>query len=367
MAEFDHQLAVSIENLATSMKSLEEFFLTLQSFIHCYRLYTTSPDQHISTVLTGLEGYIKSKSLEATSSPPSSATDDNAVMHNADETAEAANNPDSSEFDERTIDEIHRELNKQIEKGRLDRGERNDASDEQINEQEAANERGNALQPNFKRTPEISRVRSSVPTADLHTPYELSDGVVCCLPSQAQWSGFEEILQEVRSSEAAQSGVCKFIIPEVGAVKETKNPLPNCHAFKTQVRTNGTIAIDLTPSSTAASSLLTGGAPTLTAQDAVSMFEKRIKQKFGLRGVRYCIDMPAKTEVERSRIGLPSVSPIWPLRVTSLLKLEYAFEACTAHTLIEPMVPLVRSSAYIQKTVIPFPSIIFTKAPKYGL
>ena len=107
--------------------------------------------------------------------------------------------------------------------------------------------------------------------------------------------------------------MCKLIIPGVGAVREVEGALPNCYSFRTQSRTNGTIAIDLIPNSTASSALLTEGVPTLTAQDAVSLFERRAKQRFGLRGVRYCIDIPARTEAERSRIGLPIISPIWPL------------------------------------------------------
>ena len=272
--------------------------------INSFRSSNENLDERNLSILNDIESYIESKFSEIRSRPPT--IHDGVLTPNTDDVVEKDSNAGSLESQVNASGEVRR-----VRKNRIESERRNDTCNERANEPRVA---GTARGPSQRRVPESPKIRAFGRVAASRVSCELDDGILHFFPSREQWADFAELLRVIKSSEAAESGVCKVTVPCAGAFQKEGSSFPPGSAYRTQARENGTIAIDLTPGDVAApSSLLVGGAVDWTAQQAVDMFERRIKQRSGLKNVRYCSDVDARAPAERGRLGLPLDSPIWPL------------------------------------------------------
>ena len=300
----------------------------LSAFAHCvkkFREINDNVDETTTNLLNSVDDFITAQSVKIFSL--SSARDN----INESQTGTADNRVSSTEPSvpighepqENEINELHRELDDQIRQDRLK--ERTESVVEQnghepLDKQTMQNRVADSLdasQPDsvFNRSevdsPHVG-TRELPVSSDPELKYDVEDGVFRYHPSKNQWSNFEKILQNAKSYAIANSGVCKIVIPEVGALKEVTDSTLPYFSYTFRTRENGTIAMRMTPDKAISSPEQDIDISNLSALEAISLFEQRIKQRSGLQHVRYCTDISARTEVERSQFGLPS-SPIWPL------------------------------------------------------
>ena len=313
MLDTADQQNIQTENLVAAPSKLIDLLFSFQRSIHNFRINNKDFEERNLNILNDLEDYIRTqfRSLELPFYSPTCAA---IAAQNAHNTSEEINNCDSLELDANISHESHYILRDEIEKIQQNNINGGQADDPEVIDH------CNTGACSEQHTLNSSKVRPFSQTAAFYVPHKLEDDIFHFSPSQEQWSDFKEFLRVVKSSKAVDSGVCKITIPGAGVFREENSSFPTGSAYRTQIRTNGTIAINLTLNDAAPLSSLVDDISNLTTQEAVDLFEKRIKQRSGLKDTRYCSDINAKCANERSRLGLPLISPIWPLRGDNLAR-----------------------------------------------
>ena len=138
-------------------------------------------------------------------------------------------------------------------------------------------------------------------------------------PTLSQWEDFPTILEYARVLGTESDGCFKVVIPE-----ELNDPLPEksavdvaANAYKPKLIRKTTFwQVSTVPSLGTFESLDPGPQCTDTVEAALKTLKHlfRKSQNRQLRNVRYRVDVPAWTEQQRREAGVPSRSPIYPLK-----------------------------------------------------
>jgi hypothetical protein len=151
-----------------------------------------------------------------------------------------------------------------------------------------------------------AKTTTSPPSPTDSISYDQQEGVIRLLPkSMEQCRDFPALLQRVRQLGADSAGVFKVLVPsdlgklcKVSTKDEDRiDRMEGKHEIRMELSQSDHI----------------GTIDKLTAR-----FEKLLGNRSGFRDVRYCTDLEAERPEDRERIGLPQVSPIWPMKENQL-------------------------------------------------
>ena len=346
MSLIDTGLDVTIGNSTITLNKTADLLSALVRCVNRYREINKNHDEFTCELLSDLDRFLAAKSVQLSALSLTQGEVDES--QNEDASNEFSSRSSDHELQEenlnRLVDELHCNLNEQIEQDRL--GEKTRSVTEQhshepseggAEQSEQANHLCNVSQTSLR--PEVDApgldARESTNNKGPELSFDIEDDVVRLQPDQNQWSDFKRILQQAKPHVAAGNGFRKIIVPGAGILKESTDSALPCFSYAVRTRENGTVAVETKPDGTTFLPSQEEDTSSLSVSATVNMFERRIKQESGLRGVQYRTDIKARTESERNPLGLPA-SPIWPLAGDNLnqtrvripgIHWPYAYEA----------------------------------------
>ena len=157
-------------------------------------------------------------------------------------------------------------------------------------------------------------------------PFDMDEGVVRLhLRNTTQLKDFPKLLARAERFGAKESGIFKLKLPrDPDYVHTPVAPEGDCAStFNATPRKGGTITLERSISDGQVQLEACLLDENTTTEELVDRFEKNIRQSGEMQGVRYCVDLEARTVDERKKMGLPDTSPIWPLQGNLLDKTRY--------------------------------------------
>ena len=145
--------------------------------------------------------------------------------------------------------------------------------------------------------------------------YEEENGVVTLLPEpEDNFRDLPALLERAEALGAAEVGVFKYVVPLVPATEGFEDTLDGVSSFNLIHKADGTVGIDRREQTEFIEVRKASELPASRSHQAVDSSPDILPTKQS----RYCADIEARTASQRDRVGLPAVSPIWPLEGNQL-------------------------------------------------
>ncbi|EXJ56203.1 uncharacterized protein A1O5_12659 [Cladophialophora psammophila CBS 110553] len=167
---------------------------------------------------------------------------------------------------------------------------------------------------------------SQVPrNPDITIPYREEYGVVVLMPlNKDQCRDTPFLLSQAEALGARETGIFKYIIPEDFDLNRhtVRSVATRVSRFTSRIDPEGVFCISRTEDLETLDISDTSFIST-EPDELAEMLEGRLADPAAISKMRYCTDIPAWTAEDRQRLGLPTESPIWPLKNNLLDRTKY--------------------------------------------